>query len=88
MHKFFIGTSRGVKVLQFREKAVVIFLKVIVKVFSFLIVWNEILNTFTKKILNAQIVSIIKLAWDRLWASLPGSATGEQFPVAFLFPHL
>jgi len=58
-------------------------LKVIVKVFSFLIVWNKILITLTKKIQNIQIVPIIKLAWDRLWASLPGSASGEQSPVAF-----
>ena len=63
-------------------------LKVIVKVFSFLIVLNNILITLTKKNHYIQIVPIIKLAWDRLWASLPGSATGERFPVAFLFPNL
>lgn len=63
-------------------------LKVIVKVFSFLIVLNNILITLTKKIQNVQIVPIIKLAWDRLWASLPGSASGEQSPAAFLFTHL
>jgi hypothetical protein len=63
-------------------------LKVIVKVFSFLIVLNNILITLTKKNHYIQIVPIIKLAWDRLWASLPGLATGKQFPVAFLFAHL
>ena len=63
-------------------------LKVIVKVFSFLIVLNNILITLTKKNHYIQIVPIITLAWDRLWASLPRLATGERFPVAFLFPHL